>query len=46
MTDGLVVDALVLVAAVVDSGADGRWAEVQLAGATLIAPELAVGSRS
>jgi predicted nucleic acid-binding protein len=37
----VVVDASVLVAALVDSGASGQWAEEILASATLVAPELA-----
>lgn len=36
----LVVDATVLVAALVDSGPEGRWAESALAEGPLIAPEL------
>lgn len=36
----LVVDASVLVAAAVDTGADGRWAETILSGQPLIAPHL------
>lgn len=36
----LVVDATVLVAALVDSGLEGRWAESALAEGPLIAPEL------
>ena len=35
-----VVDASVVVAALVDSGADGRWAEEQLLAAAAWAPEL------
>lgn len=37
----VVIDASVLVAALVDSGPHGRWAEDVLAGGSLIAPELA-----
>lgn len=37
----IVADASVLVAALVDSGAEGAWAEEVLAGAALHAPELA-----
>ena len=37
----VVVDASVLVAALVDSGASGQWAEAILASGTLVAPELA-----
>ena len=36
----LVVDASVLVAALVDSGRDGQWAEVTLAEGALAGPEL------
>ncbi len=36
----LIVDASVTVAALVDDGPDGRWAEHRLAGATLAAPHL------
>jgi predicted nucleic acid-binding protein len=36
----LVVDASMVVAALVDSGADGRWAEVLLASDSLAAPHL------
>lgn len=36
-----VVDALVLVAALVDAGPDGRWAEQVLSSDMLLAPELA-----
>lgn len=39
---GHVVDASVLVAALVDAGADGRWSEQVLAGGFLAAPHLAV----
>lgn len=35
-----VVDASVLVAALVDAGPDGRWAEAELIGAPLAAPHL------
>lgn len=42
MAAGLVPDASVVVAALVDSGPEGRWAEEQLAGATLMAPDLVV----
>jgi predicted nucleic acid-binding protein len=36
----LVVDASMVVAALVDSGPDGRWAEALLAGGSLAAPHL------
>ena len=36
----LVIDASVCVAALVDAGTDGYWAESKLAGATLVAPQL------
>jgi predicted nucleic acid-binding protein len=36
----LVVDASMVVAALVDSGTDGRWAEALLAGDSLAAPHL------
>lgn len=36
----LVVDASAVVAALVDSGPDGRWAEALLAGGSLAAPHL------
>jgi len=36
----LVVDASTVVAALIDSGDDGRWAEHQLASERLVAPEL------
>jgi predicted nucleic acid-binding protein len=36
----LVVDASVVVAALVDDGPDGRWAEAQLATGGLVAPHL------
>lgn len=36
----LVIDATVLVAALVDSGPEGRWAEWALAEGSLLAPEL------
>lgn len=36
----LVVDASMVVAALVDSGTDGRWAEALLAGGSLAAPHL------
>jgi predicted nucleic acid-binding protein len=36
----LVVDASMVVAALVDSGTDGRWAEALLAGGPLAAPHL------
>jgi predicted nucleic acid-binding protein len=39
---GCVVDASVLVAAVVDSGADGRWSEAIVSGGGLFAPDLAI----
>lgn len=42
MGSGLVVDASVLVAALVDSGAEGRWADAALAGHALVAPQLVV----
>ncbi len=37
----IVVDASVIVAALVDTGREGRWAESLIASETLIAPELA-----
>lgn len=36
----LVLDASVCVAALVDSGNDGHWAESKVAGANLVAPQL------
>lgn len=41
-----VVDASVLVAALVDSGADGRWAEAMLVDDSPAAPELALAEAS
>ncbi len=41
-----VVDASVLVAALVDSDRDGRWAESALAAAPLASPELALAEAS
>ena len=41
-----VVDASVLVAALVDSGREGRWAESVLARDTLASPELALAEAS
>jgi predicted nucleic acid-binding protein len=38
----LVVDASMVVAALVDSGMDGRWAEALLAGGPLAAPHLLI----
>ena len=38
----IVVDASVIVAALVDTGREGRWAESLIASETLIAPELAM----
>lgn len=38
----VVVDASVIVAALVDSGDDGHWAEAEIAGGGLAAPELAL----
>ena len=38
----IVVDASVIVAALVDTGREGSWAESLIAGETLIAPELAM----
>lgn len=38
----VVVDASVIVAALVDTGREGRWAESLIASETLIAPELAM----
>jgi predicted nucleic acid-binding protein len=38
----LVVDASMVVAALVDSGTDGRWAEALLAGGSLAAPHLLI----
>ena len=37
-----VADASILVAALVDSGSDGRWAKTVLTGEGLVAPELAL----
>jgi predicted nucleic acid-binding protein len=42
MYTGFVVDASVIVAALVDSGRDGSWAEDILSGGHLAAPELAI----
>jgi predicted nucleic acid-binding protein len=42
MSTGHVVDASVLVAALVDSGADGPWSEQVIAEGFLMAPHLAV----
>jgi len=36
----LIVDASVIVAALVDSGSDGAWAEGQVSGGDLVAPSL------
>ena len=41
-----VVDASVLVAALVDSGREGRWAEATLAEGSLTGPELALAEAS
>lgn len=41
-----VIDASVLVAALVDSGREGRWAESTLAAAPLASPELALAEAS
>lgn len=40
MTDRVVCDASAVVAALLDSGADGKWAVAQLSGADLHAPTL------
>lgn len=42
MDPGLVVDASVLVAALLDSGSEGRWADGEMAGRALVAPQLVV----
>ena len=42
----IVVDASVIVSALVDSGRDGRWAEAEIAGGGLAAPELAPAEAS
>ena len=42
MTGGHVVDASVLVAALIDSGNDGLWSEQVIAGDFLIAPHLVI----
>jgi len=42
MNGGQVIDAAVLVAALVDSGADGLWSEQVIAEGALVAPHLAV----
>ncbi len=42
LSKGHVVDASVLVAALVDSGADGRWSEQMLAEGFVVAPHLAI----
>jgi len=42
MSTGNVVDASVLVAALVDSGKDGVWSEQVIAGGFLVAPHLAI----
>jgi len=42
MSTGNVVDASVLVAALVDSGNDGVWSEQVIAGGFLVAPHLAI----
>ena len=41
-----VVDASVIVAGLVDSGREGRWAEAQLAAGELAGPELALAEAS
>lgn len=41
-----VLDSSVLVAALVDSGAEGRWAEAMIAGEDLAGPELALAETS
>jgi len=38
----IVIDASVIVAALVDTGGDGMWAESVIASETLVAPELAM----
>ena len=38
----IVIDASVIVAALVDTGSDGTWAESLIASETLVAPELAM----
>ena len=38
----IVIDASVIVAALVDTGRDGSWAETLIASETLVAPELAM----
>lgn len=38
----IVIDASVIVAALVDTGRDGSWAEALIASETLLAPELAM----
>ena len=42
MVSGLVVDASVLVAVLVDSGPEGQWADAVIAGHALVAPQLVV----
>ena len=42
MSIGNVIDASVLVAALVDSGKDGVWSEQVIAGGFLVAPHLAI----
>ena len=42
----VVVDASVLVAALVDSGPEGKWAESLIAGGALACPELALAEAS
>lgn len=42
MDPGLVVDAAAMVAALLDSGTAGQWAEQAIAGRTLVAPQLMV----
>ncbi|MCY3918953.1 MAG: type II toxin-antitoxin system VapC family toxin [Chloroflexi bacterium] len=42
----MVADASLLVAALVDSGRDGRWAESRVASDTLAGPELALAEAS
>lgn len=42
MKTGHVVDASVLVAALVDTSADGRWSEAVIAEGDLVAPHLAI----
>ena len=41
-----VVDSSVLVAALIDSGSEGRWAESAIAGDALASPELALAEAS